>query len=74
MWVKERGLVFCLKAVCGRHISVLLWKCLLSGGNQRELARAKNAKKQSESKKGQGAGAKVSLNALYVFKIVLNQY
>lgn len=28
------------------------------GGNQRELARAKNAKKQSESKKGQGAGAK----------------
>ncbi|XP_042228176.1 modifier of protein aggregation 4-like [Homarus americanus] len=33
-------------------------QCTVMGGNQRELARAKNAKKQNEGKKGQAAGAK----------------
>lgn len=41
-------------------VSRFMRKNLLSGGNQRELARAKNAKKANENKKGQGAGAKVS--------------
>lgn len=30
----------------------------MTRGNQRELARAKNAKKQNEGKKGQASGAK----------------
>lgn len=37
----------------------LLKGMLFAGGNQRELARAKNAKKQMEDKKGQSASDKV---------------